>query len=617
MLELADQFPAGAVAIPESVALIFILILFLLLLFRPVVKVHSRELNSFNFLLQQLHGISIRSFFLLALAWFVPRGFDSKSTQIAILAAGVALWATVETGNYLSFRYFKLPAWKILRHLPIRPTDDNGWSSSWTYVKEFFPWGKCRYFFIVGFWFCLSLHLAALSRPVGDLTAAVVAVVALIAFLRWWTKPRLKLSRAESAFIGLDQTPSQSRLKQAQRLVQLLPGSADAVTPKNIILIINESAGANAVSSQDSRKLLSEALVELAGDAKHWVVFQDALTASTCTDISIPCLMTGCAPQQSAERLHHLPTLFDVAKATGLKTLLVTSCTMQWANFDQFFLLDTIDEVLGPLEKKYPLINELNCDDILVVEDLCERLRQTVDPVCVVIYLNSLHIPFQSDSKIEIPPDLTARRQRATYIAEQSHKMIFAALRDSGRYDSSLILSVGDHGEATQAAEEAIGNLSRLTNLGAGVISPLFLMRLPGSVPPDQRDTLASNAQRLTSLIDIVPTVARFLGVHLGSESTSDGFDLFEPVPSSRIHYTLNVNDWRSWPRPAVAIAYERFRVCIDYQNFEHCCVDVHGAPFEHQDVARKDELLLRTLAEPLVQKAISRVFADKLAGYA
>lgn len=614
MLDSVDQAFASRIIMFEFLVSFFILLLFLLLSFRPAVRAHTAESNTFNFLLLQLLGISLRSFFLLALMQFVDWGFDSKPVQIGMLAVGVAAWAFVETGDFLSFRYFKLPAWKILRHLPIKPADHAGWSSSWTYIKEFFPWEKFRYFFIVGFCFCLSISLAAGKGSVGDLMAVVIALVALIAFFRWCLKPTLNLSHAESAFIGLDRTSSNSRLRQAQRFVQAQSGGADAGMAKSIILIINESAGANAASSQDGGKLLSEALVDFAGDAERWVVLQEALTASTCTDVSIPCLMTGCAPQQSASRLHDLPTLFDVGKAAGLKTLLVTSCTLQWANFDQFFLLDSIDELLGPLEKKYPLINELNCDDILVVEDLCTRLRETTEPVCVVVYLNSMHIPFQSDSKIEIPSELTGRRQRATYIAEQSHRMIFDALRDSGRYDSSLILSVGDHGEAPQAADEDMGNLSRLTHLGDGVINPLFLMRVPDSVPLDQRSALASNANGLTSLIDIVPTVAHFLGVQLPSESASDGFDLFKPVPASRIHYTLNVNEWRSWPRSAVAIAQERFRVCIDYQNFEHFCVNVHGAPFEHQDIAKKDELLRHALAEPLVQKAISRVLADKLA---
>lgn len=587
--------------------------LFLLLTSFPVVQAHTRETSSFSHLLLQLRGVSIRAFFLLALTGGVSYCLDSAPLRIATLAVGVALWAIVETADYLSFRYFRLPLGRIVRHLPIKVADANGWSSSWTYIRGFFPRRKLGYLFVVGFG--LSLYLTAEPRSVGVLMVAVVAVVALIAFFRWWTKPRLKPSPAESAFIGLGQALSHGRLKQAQRPLQALPAGPGMA--KNIILIINESAGANAASSQDSGRLLSEALVELAADAERWTVFQEALTASTCTDISIPCLLTGCAPQRSATRLHHLPTLFDVAKAAGLNTLLVTSCTLQWANFDQFFSLDSIDELLGPLEKNYPLINELNCDDILVVEDLCARLRKTTDPVCVVVYLNSLHIPFQSDSSIEIPPDLTERRLRATYIAEQSHRMIFAALRDSGRYDSSLILSVGDHGENPQAAEETIGDLSRLTQLGAGVIHPLFLARVPDSVPTAQRQTLASNANALTSLIDIVPTVARFLAVDLPDDYTSDGFDLFTPVPASRIHYTLNVNDWRSWPRSAVAIAHERLRVCIDYQNVEHCCVDGHGAPFEDQDIARKDALLLGALAEPLVQKAISRIFADKLAGCA
>lgn len=534
-----------------------------------------------------------------------------------MLGMGTFLWCLAETCSYLSFRYFNLPAWKILRHLPIEAGDDYSRESAWTYIKAFFPKRAYGFFFVVGFSLCLWLNFATRNHPVWHLMAAVVVVAASFAVARWWSRPQLRFSEVEAGFIGLDQMQHQSRLKQMQRVISMQHPTPDIRAAKNVILIINESAGANAAASQGGNRLLSEELVDLAGDPERWVVFQEALTASTCTDISIPCLLTGCAPQQGASRLHHLPTVFEVAKAGGLKTLLVTSCSLQWANFDQFFSLDSIDEMLGPLGRNYPLVNELNCDDILVVEDLCTQLRQTTDPVCVVVYLNSLHIPFQAESKLEIPATLVGRRQRATYIAERSHQMIFDALKDSGRYDSSLIFSVGDHGENAQEAEETIGNLSRLTQLGAEVVRPLFLTRCPDLVPAIHRDALAANANSLTSLIDIVPTVARFLGIQLSSESVSDGFDLFEPVPASRIHYTLNVNEWRSWPQSAVMIAHERFKVCIDYQSFEHCCVDEHGLPFKLLNVSRKEELLRNALAEPLVQKAISRVLSDKLAGRA
>jgi hypothetical protein len=93
------------------------------------------------------------------------------------------------------------------------------------------------------------------------------------------------------------------------------------------------------------------------------------------------------------------------------------------------------------------------------------------------------------------------------------------------------------------------------------------------------------------------------------------GYDLCrQAVPDGRVHYTLNVNDWRSWPLSAVMIAQGGHRVCIDYQRRDVLCCDEKGQVLPAAALAQTHELLCSALEVPMVQRAITRVFRDKLA---
>lgn len=600
----------------EKIMLIVLLLMFYAAILLPTIRAYTKESSNPNFLLFQLQSVSLRLLVFLAGFSLIAYCLQAGPTQILTTIVLAVFWAIIEVGNHLCFRFFKLPLARVVLHLPIRSADDNSWSSLFAYIKGFFPTKLFAYYMFAGAGFYVLYFGKNLNSYGITNLLAVGSGLALVPWvLRIFIKPRVSFSDVEARFLVPTQSTPSNRLKKSPRMIAEVQGILRVAEGKNVILIINESVGANATSAQDKSKCLASCLVELAGDSNHWIVFENALTASTCTDISIPCLVTGCAPQESVDRLHLLPTIFDIAKSAGLRTVFATSCTLKWANFDQFFALDSIDKFLGPIEKNYPIVNELNCDDALIVEDLCEYLLQTTEPVCAVVYLNSLHIPFQSESKFGFPSEITERRDRATYITEQSHKMIFDVLKHSGRYESSLIFSVGDHGELPQIADQKLGNLSRLTELSTSVIRPLCLMRLPEPVPTHQRQIVLANRGALVSLIDIVPTVTEFLGCHLSEKHRSDGMSLFHSIPVSRIHYTLGVNDWRSWPRSAVAIACQDLCVCIDYQAAQHACVDEYGAPFVGSRAILKDRLLQHALHEPIVRNAISNIFLDKLTG--
>jgi len=312
--------------------------------------------------------------------------------------------------------------------------------------------------------------------------------------------------------------------------------------------------------------------------------------------------------------------LFDLAKARGMSTMFYSASTLRWANFEAFFGVDSptgaIDDVATPHSTGLPFAHELGCDDYLMAQRLRDRILEAEGPLFIVLYTYGLHLPFQNDSAEPIPAHITDRRCRAAHTVTQAHRMAFDALRQTGRYDETLIISVGDHGEAfgVDGSDRSSGS-SRLTKLSATVTQPLFVIKPPAGLEAARRDRLAANMTQLVSLIDIAPTLASMLEVELVDDSLSyQGHDLTrQAIPDDRVHYTLTVNEWRKWPQAATMVAQGDMRLCIDYQTVDALCSDGAGQPLLSALHAHADALLTRAQAVPVVSQVIGRVFRDKL----
>ena len=276
--------------------------------------------------------------------------------------------------------------------------------------------------------------------------------------------------------------------------------------------------------------------------------------------------------------------------------------TGYYAGLSRELRLEQLDRLIQLTEQLYPSLR-------LYLFDARRVFSAPVTifgPLLAVVYLNGLHIPFQSNSACAVPDRIGNRLQRASYINETCHGLILDALTDSGRYDNALILCAGDHGEDSRiTGTDGENHLARLTQLTDSVIHPMFLVKPPANLPVAERRTLERNAAGLVSLLDIAPTVASALDLDPPAGMAFDGQSLFQPIPADRIHITMNTNEWRSWPRSAVMIAQDQARICIDYQDTSHLCTDANGHPFAAQD-DRKDRLLAEALKFPALSKTWS-----------
>ena len=569
--------------------------------------------------LMQLAGQTARLAMLVAAVALVGCITDGMAAIAAAAFAGL-VWAFCETLVMMVWKYFGIAPLAVARHMSIMTAEAGASRNALRVARAYLPVPTMA---LLGAGGAGTMAVCVLSSAVLPWLAAALAAGAVIAFaLGSGASGGVAMREAELAFLALDDSLPTAPLLPADRSKSVIPRTGGEGTARHVLLIVNESAGDDVMCHGDIP--LAEAIGAVSPDASEWLRAINPVTPSSCTDIALPCLLTGCGAEESPAHLHRLPLLFDLAKARGMTTLFYSASTLRWANFEAFFGLGNparaLDEMVTPESAGLPFANELGCDDHAVASLLCDRIRATPGPLFIVLYTYALHLPFQNDSpSVPIPGHITDRRARAAYLVEQAHRTVFDALRQAGHYDDTLVVSIGDHGEAFGEEEKRRGSAaSRLTKLPDIVTRPMFVIKPPAGLDADRRACLERNMARLVSTIDIAPTIAGMLDLDLagsdGANLAYRGFDLTrEAIPEARVHYTLTVNQWRSWPLAGAMIAQGDMRLCVDYQTPDLLCCDGSGQPVPDDRLPVADALLRATMTQPTVRKVIARVFRDKL----
>ncbi len=565
-----------------------------------------------------LAGQAARLSLLFATVGLLTRLFTGTSAILSAAIAGFA-WAVVEMSVLMVWKYLGVPLFKVVRHMSFITEEAGAARNILRATRTYLPLGTLG--LLVAGAMAIMPITAAAPGGLPWLAAALAVLASGARVAAGLARGSTEVRSAELQFLALDDVLPTGALAFADRHTAVVRRATTPDAVRHVLIVLNESAGDD-VTCHGGEDLV-DAIRAASPDAAEWLRPTNPVTPSSCTDIAVPCLFTGCAPEESAERLHRMPFLFDLAKARGMTTLFYSASTLRWANFEAFFGHENpagaIDHLATPETTGLPYAHELGCDDHLMASLLRDRILETQGPLFIVLYTYALHLPFQNDSPLPIPDHITGRRERAAYLVAEAHRTVFDALRETGRYDDTLIVTVGDHGESSGTDAVAVGGAtSRLTRLARPVTRPLFAIKPPVRLEPERRACLEANMARLVSTIDIAPTVASLLEVDLNPDAVGAagyrGYDLTtRAVPQDRVHYTLTVNSWRNWPLGAAMVARQDMRLCIDYQTRTALCCDETGHPVPRAQYPIADALLEKAMTEPVVRKIIARVFRDKL----
>ena len=526
-------------------------------------------------------------------------------------AAGLFLLALIglyETCDYTSLRYFGTPLSSNIRHLPFSLRSEGALKGAAAYLRQYFPVSFLLLVLVPLLAFAFLLRKSGAPVMPTVLVGLLLVAGGTILHRHRRRGPLDRLTPIERLLVDAEIEVPVQPLRCVPRTVRLTEPLGSL--PHTILIIINESVGAHMPAAESHDRLLSDRIREISGDPSAWFTPANVVTNSSCTDISIPSILTGSAPHEGVAKLHAMPFVFDLAKARGYGTALFSSSTLGWADFDAFFGGAAIDETFSAERTGRPYVNDLTIDDIVPARELAARLRDIDGPVLAVLYSNALHVPFQCDSECGIPGTITRRRDRATYIVQEVHRVLFDALKTSGRYDGAMIITLGDHGETLGNADDVVEqHMARTTDLHDCVVRPLFLVKPPHDLSPEFSRVLRVNRDRLVANLDVAPTVAGLLGVEPADGLFYAGHNLFEEIPAHRVAYLLNTNEWRFWSRGAVGVFRGNTHIAVDYLNDELC----RHLSAEGMSRQEREELLAVACSVPIVQRSISRIYRDKL----
>ncbi|MFI5408495.1 sulfatase-like hydrolase/transferase [Kaistia sp. UC242_56] len=497
----------------------------------------------------------------------------SMLTQELLVALGAASLAVAATIDLCCRQYLGAAPLTIWRYIPVSSAGLSAPALASTYLRAFLPRG---FVLAMTALFGATAALAHGLAGTGALSLGTAFLLLVAALLGWVVLERMQarpsLSKDALAFLlaepdvaGNDLSPQALYAADRSNGFQL-ERSAPAM-PETILLILNESAG-NFLPSSDGETSLAQRIRSLSGNPDEWFAPRNVVTNSCCTEISFPSILTGTGSHEDIDTLHRLPFVFDLAKARGYRTALLMSSTLQWLNLDRFFSAAPLDELSSAETSGQPLVNDLGIDDAFTVERFERMIETARGPVFAVVFLNALHVPFQSESRLPVAPGLKDRRSRALAIAESAHQRLFEALKRAGRYDDALIASIGDHGELPGHRDTPRATIPRQENVSDWVLRPLFLLKPPRGLPGPMAEALHGNADSLIANVDIAPTLAHLLGTTLSDGLAYTGHSLFEPIPPERIAVATSANAWRPWHGAAVALARGRERLTCDRYDF-------------------------------------------------
>lgn len=534
--------------------------------------------------------------------------------RVVFLAMVLAIFATLNAIDLTFLKYFAQPAIAILPSLP-RPESAVAKVSTYSaLLHQYVPLSFFATSFLIALPAFLGFHLVGFSARTPRLSALAATGIALTALHASSQLPShiAAVDPLSTRILRIEPEIPLKALRAVDRSHSIALLEAARYTPRTIVLVINEGASFFNRSSDDARISLIDRILASDGSPHLWHIYRNAVTNSSCTDVSLPSILTGSGTHEGFDKLHQLPFIFDVARARGYKTAFYTSSVMEWANLSRFFSQAKIDYLLTASQTGLPLINDLGVDDIAVTKRLAALVLAAPpqENLFIATYLYALHTPYQDQGDLEIPPHIKDRRSRALYILETSHRILFDALRASGRLGDALIIVTADHGHPLTAASERIV-LPRVENYGEETLRVPLLIRKPAGLPLELAGALKINTSRLVSNLDIAPTVADLLGVKLVEGLKYSGHSLLRKVPDDRLSVATSINEWRSWPRGAIALARNTDRFICDHDRLcqyrSILPAEAAMTPFEKE--AKYLMYMNEALKIPVVRQNISRMY--------
>ena len=327
--------------------------------------------------------------------------------------------------------------------------------------------------------------------------------------------------------------------------------------PPNVILIVLESVAARWAGLNGGHY---DSTPNLKAESARGIVFDNFYAHIGRSSNSLAAILLSTYPKLDfrdlTDQYPHLrgTSIASLFHDRGYRTAFVTPSDLSWAGWDQFLVGRGFDELRD--RHGLPCTEEISSwgvEDRCMVDGMLDFIaRDPSKPFFLMGWTTQTHHPYEPTPGVpllamehEPVPDQYELGHYLNVLHETDHHLerLFDAVRRAGLEQDTLIVIVGDHGQAFGYPHDTY--IQGRTVYEEDVHVPLMFW-----FPRAYRQPVRS--ARIGSHVDLAPTIADFAG--LSAAADWQGRSLFDPAHSPRAYFyvaedrfTLGVreNNWK------------------------------------------------------------------------
>ncbi|MBI3492322.1 MAG: sulfatase-like hydrolase/transferase [Acidobacteria bacterium] len=319
--------------------------------------------------------------------------------------------------------------------------------------------------------------------------------------------------------------------------------------PPNVIVVVLESVAARWTSVSGG---LYDTTPTLKAEAARGVVFDRFYAHVARSSNSLASiLMSVYTKLDFLDFTEEFPrsaqtSLAGVLRDRGYRTAFMTSSNMSWAGWDAFVPAHGFSEVRD--DRSLPCaarVTSWGLADACVVDGITQFIDQNRTwPFFVMVWTQQTHHPYEPTPGVPLlelvrEPGILDEYDLGRYLnvlheTDRQLARVFEAIRRDGLADDTLVVVLGDHGQAFGYPHDSY--MQGQTVYEEDVRVPLLIW-FP------RRYAVSTRSDAIGGLVDLPPTIADLAGVPLAADW--QGRSLFDPQRAPRAYFYVAQNEFK------------------------------------------------------------------------
>ena len=329
-----------------------------------------------------------------------------------------------------------------------------------------------------------------------------------------------------------------------------LRGFPTKIRPRNVIMVVLESVGAHYMSLYGSKYPTTPTLL---GESQNAIVFENfychaGLSANCAASVSLSIFPYMTWREYTVEYPDYPGrTLANMLQSMGYRTAYIHSGDLSYNNQRRFLRLRGFDEILDlhDLGENHR-ISSWGGDDMLLADSILKCIDRDHDrPFYIFGWTIESHHPYESRpdhafidffrGMPQLPPDDydLGRYLNTVHSTDEALGRLFNGLRERGLADDTLVVVMGDHGEAFGDPHPTWGHGPRVYQEN---------VHIPFMIWNPKLFTSGVHSKTIGGHVDVNPTIAHLLG--LPPDAGWRGRSLFDAKRPPRTYFYAANDDY-------------------------------------------------------------------------